>query len=112
MKIVDIGKSLKVTMIRLDGTEEVTEHTVMSVVKQALDLYPPMGKGFKQIKQALKIHEVLDGVNGEKMFRLEDADWEICQKAMDEADWAPRFIRQAYPLVESFLNAQTVDGKP
>ena len=68
----------------------------------ALDGYAPLGRGLKQIRQAVKLAERISASNG--ILELEDADFDVVKAAVDAFEWSPGSARKLvayYEVIES-----------
>lgn len=105
MRVVDIPGAVKVDM---PGLTEPKEVTFQEFVAGALDQYEEMGKGIKQVRQAVKLHTILDGINGEKNVQFEDADFEVVKAAVEKAGMIPKAARQMVAFYEAVEGAEQV----
>ena len=99
-KVIDVPEPVK-----LNGKDDFK---FAEFLEAALDMYEPLGKGIKSIKQAVKIHTILEAMNGEKTLRLEDADFEVVKAAVDAGKWLPKAARLMLPYFEALEAPQNV----
>jgi len=106
MKIIETKPDVKVPGPAGDRVVNFKEF-----LKESLDLYQPIGKSRKMMRQANKIEDAIDAGNG--TIKLEDADYDVLKAALhvddDTADWNPvlrRLEREGW--FDAVANAQDV----
>ena len=105
MKIIDIPEPVAVAK---DQDNKDVKIPFMDFIRNSLDMYEKLGKGIKQIRQAVKIHGIIDSVNGEKVIRFEDTDYEVVKEAVDSAGWKPVAARKMLSFYDAVEKAQNV----
>lgn len=109
MKIIDIPEPVVLKAHDEDGKEVGVKFPFAMFAEQALDQYEPLGQGAKNARQAFKLHGIISGINGQKVVRFEDADFDVVKAAVEKAKWKPVAARQCVSYFEAIEKAKDED---
>lgn len=111
MKVIDIPEPVVMDMGKgPNGNPIAVAHTLLSVLEQALDMHEPLGKGYKNIVRAMKIHGKIEEANKSEAQTIdfEDDEYETVKNALEAAAWKPKFARHLGPIYEAVMKAKDV----
>ena len=108
MKRIDVPGDVSVIM-NSDNKENMVV-TFKEFLEASLDQYEPLGKGYKMAQRGMIIGSHIEQMNGDKMLKLEDEDFDILKKAVDNATFRPAANRRMVPFYEAVKKAQEVKG--
>lgn len=91
-KSIDIPKAIRLP----DGP---SENTFPDFLIQAMDAYAPSGKGLAQVRQACKIMDKIDAMDGHLI--LEDAEFTTLKAAVDTVQFPPKAARMCISFYEA-----------
>jgi hypothetical protein len=113
VKIIDVPDPIRMTLrqVRSVGAETVTVEgdlswTFADFLQLSLDEYAPLGRGLKQIRQAVRISGILEKLNGAKEFQMEDADFAVVKEAVEARGWNAGVARRLLPFFEAVDKAR------
>lgn len=119
MRVIDIPEPVKVTVIRMTGEPLTESWGLPKIVLLAIDTYGTQADEsgrmarritVSQYKQAAKIVDVFQNLDGAKSVQLEDADWELVKAAaVDTSPWTMQIGRQILPILKAIEDAQEVE---
>lgn len=111
MKLIDVPKDVTVDVYFVNRElpkDEKSTNTFREFVELALDNFDQLGKGYKNVVQAVKIHSTLKGCTAGDPLQFEDDDFKVIKDAVEKMAWKPGFARQALSFFEAIENAQDV----
>lgn len=85
--------------LKVEVLDTEIDYTFKKFLMDAMDQYKPFGSGIKNIRQAVKIADLIEESEGELEF--EDNDYEELKKAVEVAEWRPGVARQLLSYYEA-----------
>jgi len=101
--------------VRFPGRpESEPAFTLYLWIRNALDQFPEIAKGFENIRKGIRLHDLIAAAEGgnDPVFYVEDADFALIKRALDTGTWNPALVRHLAPFLDAIENAQHEAAAP
>jgi len=105
MKIIDAPSPVVFEAKDDKGNAVVQEFPFKKFLQTSVESYEPAGKGIRMIRQADKILNAIEGMDGH--LTLEDEEFNVLKAAVEAMPWKPPAARKFIPFYEAVEKAQT-----